>query len=166
MNKPLLIALMVICFLTIGVTIYFLILKITRRIGRLPIKGLITLLVFFVGLMILLFWLLTKDNNGSMGGGSSDAQYALDDDAPPAENEEDHIYLKNDVVWIDRLKVDPDRIEEKINEYLRPRINKALRVTIVDEYSSSELVKKVEAIFRKNNLERSRGDYKIEIKEK
>ncbi|MCR5329726.1 MAG: hypothetical protein K6E62_00870 [Lachnospiraceae bacterium] len=164
MNKPLLIFLMVLCVLTIAVTIYFLVVKITRRIGRLPVKGLISLLVLFIGLLILLFWLLTKERNGSSNGGDPvDAQYASQEDMPPAENEQDHIYLKNDVVWIDSQKVDADRLEEKIDEYLKPRINNAVRVTIVDDYSSSELVKRVEAIFRKNNLEKDKG-YLIEVK--
>ena len=167
MNKGVYIALIVFCFLVICVVFYFLILKITRRIGRLPIKGLITLLILFTGVIFLLVYFgLLKDNNGLQNADSADMegseQYGEADPVP--EVPENSILLKDDVIWADGKMIDRSQLKEKISEYIEPRINEAIEITIIDDFSSAGLIKEVEEVFAVHNLERNKG-YRIERRE-
>ena len=166
MDKGVYIALIILCVLVILVVSYFLILKITRKIGRLPIKGLVMLLILLVGILVAVYYYgFAGDRHGMQNGNESEGtgsdQNGEDISAP--EMPENSILLRNDEVWIDRKRVDSFQMEEKIKEYLEPRINEAVVVTIIDEYSSSRLVKEVEEIFRQKNLEKGRS-YRLETR--
>ncbi len=164
MNKGVYIALIVLCVLVIFVVFYFLILKITRRIGRLPIKGLITLLVLLVGVTFLLVYFgLFKDNSGMQSGNSPEGigSEQNGDSVSIPEVPENSILLKDDVIWIDGKTVDRSQLKEKVSEYIEPRINEAIEVTIIDSFSSAGLVKEVEKVCKDHNLTRNQG-YRIE----
>ena len=158
MDKGVYIALIVFCFLVVFVVIYFLILKITRKIGRLPIKGLVALLILLTCIIGLLFYFgLFKDNSGMQNGTNQDGVGSIEDgdsvtipDVP-----ENSILLMNDEIWIDGKRIDRFQLKEKVSEYIEPRIDKAIEITIIDDYSSSELVKEVEKVLRDHNLEKN-----------
>ncbi|MCR5322967.1 MAG: hypothetical protein K6E85_06835 [Lachnospiraceae bacterium] len=167
MDKGVYIALIVLCFLVICVVFYFLILKITRKIGRLPIKGLITLLVLLVGIIILLFYFgLFNDKNGMQNGNNPEGTGAEQngESVTIPEVPENSILLMNDEIWMDGKRIDRSQLKEKVSEFIEPRIDKAIDITIIDDYSSSELIKEVEKVLIDHNLEREKG-YTLERRE-
>ena len=158
MDKGVYIALIVFCFLVIFVVVYFLILKITRKIGRLPIKGLVTLLILLTCIIGLLFYFgLFKDNSGMQNGSDLEGVGSSEDgDSITApEVPENSILLMNDEIWIEGKRIDRFELKKKVSEYIEPRIDKGIGITIIDDYSSSELVKEVEKVLKDHNLEKN-----------
>ncbi|MBO4414565.1 MAG: hypothetical protein J5824_01120 [Lachnospiraceae bacterium] len=167
MNKGVYIALIVFCVLVIFVVFYFLILKITRKIGRLPIKGLITLLILLVGVTFLLVYFgLFKDNSGMQNGNNQDGigSEQNGESVSIPEVPENSILLKDDIIWIDGKQIDRSQLKEKVSEYIEPRINEAIEVTIIDSFSSAGLIKEVERVFTDHNLNINQG-YRIETRD-
>ena len=158
MNKGVYIALIVICIILIAVTVYFLIRKITKSIGRLSVRGLVLMLVLFAALIFVFYRFgFSKDRNGMSGNEAGREDPEQTDTAEVPEVPENSILLRDDKIWIDGEKTERQQLSEKLTAYLVPRINEGVRLfTIIDDYSSSGLVSEAESVFIKNGLERDR----------
>ena len=163
MNKNLAIALLVIVVLVLGVSLFFLARKVTRKIGRLHIGSLIVLIAISVILIIFLIrYVFFSENKGASGGNSEES--GISEEIPDVP--ENTVLLRADEIWIEGedAPIDRSRMKEKLNEYLKAKIRDRITVTIRDDFSSSMLVKEVEQIFKDNDLEKDKS-YKIEIKD-
>ncbi|MBQ5932410.1 MAG: hypothetical protein IJL55_01715 [Lachnospiraceae bacterium] len=156
MSKPAAIVLLVILVLLLFGVGKILLPSIRKYINRMP-KGIFVLLFLAIACTVgyLIYYLVTGTTGGTPGNESSNTA-SIDEENEAKPIKENCIVLSGPSQYIENKTVDDSALES----YIDYRVKNNIPVTIVDDYATLELMKKVKGICDKKGVNYSIEDEK------
>ena len=156
MSKPAAIILLVVLVLLLFGIGKILVPSIRKYISRMP-KGIFVLLFLAIACTVgyLIYYLITDTTGGTPGNESSNTA-SIDEENETKPVKENCIVLSGPSQYIENKTVDDSALES----YIDYRVKNNIPVTIVDDYATLELMKKVKGICDKKGVNYSIEDEK------
>lgn len=156
MSKPAAIILLIVLVLILFGLGKILVPSIRKYISRMP-KGIFVLLFLAIACTVgyLIYYLITDTTGGTPGNESSNTA-SIDEENEAKPIKENCIVLSGPSQYIENKTVDDSALES----YIDYRVKNNIPVTIVDDYATLEIMKKVKGICDKKGVNYSIEDEK------
>ena len=157
MSKPAAIVLLILLVLLLFGVGKILLPSVRKYISRMP-KGIFVLLFLAIACTVgyLIYFLVTDTTGGTPGNAGENRTEAVDEENETKPIKENCIVLSGPSQYIENKSVDDSALEA----YIDYRVKNNIPVTIVDDYATLDLMKKVKGICDKKGVNYSIEDEK------